>query len=56
VYPAVAEDPTTLLSKLDNGTLRLEEEEVLGVGDGEGGIGLLRAVCDFTADGANENL
>jgi hypothetical protein len=56
VYPAVAEDPTTLLGKLDNGTFRLEEEEVFGVRDGEGRIGLLRAVCDFTADGANENL
>jgi hypothetical protein len=56
VYPAVAENPATLLGKLDNGTLGLEEEEVLGVGNGEGRVGLLRAVCDFTTDGANENL
>jgi hypothetical protein len=56
VYPAVAENPTTLLGELDNGTFRLEEKEVFGVRDGEGRIRLLRAVCDFTADSANENL
>jgi hypothetical protein len=56
VYPSITKNPATLLSKLDNCTLGIQEEEVLGVGDREGGIGLLGAVCDLAADGADENL
>lgn len=53
---SITKDPATLLGKLDNRTFGIQEEEVLGVGDGEGGIGLLGAVCDLAADGTDENL
>jgi hypothetical protein len=56
VYPSITKNPATLLSKLDNRTLGIQEEEVLGVGDREGGISLLGAVCDLAANGADENL
>jgi hypothetical protein len=35
------EDPAALLGKFDHCTLRLEEEEVLGVGNGEGRVCVL---------------
>jgi hypothetical protein len=56
VYPSISKNPAALLSKLDNCALRLQEEKVLGVGNREGGISLLGAVCDLTTDGADENL
>jgi hypothetical protein len=56
VYPSITKNPATLLSKLDNCTLGIQEQEVLGVGDREGGIRLFGTVCDLTADGADKNL
>lgn len=56
VYPSIAEDPAALLGKLNNCAFGLQEEEVLGVRDGKGGIGLLRAIGDFAADSTNKNL
>lgn len=56
MYPSIVKNPTTLLGKLDDRTLGLQEEEVLGVGDGKGGIRLLRTVGDFAADGTDKNL
>lgn len=56
VYPSITEDPAALLRKLNNCTFRLQEEEVFGVRNREGGIGLLRAVGDFAADGADKDL
>lgn len=56
VYPAITQNPATLLGKFDNSTLGLEEEQVLGVRDREGGIGLLRAVCDLAANSTDKDL
>lgn len=53
---AVTEDPAALLGELDHGALRFEEEEVLSVGDGEGRVRLFGAVCDFAADGSDQDL
>ena len=53
---SITKYPATLLGKLDNSTFGIQEEEVFGAGDGKGGIGLLGAVCDLAADGADENL
>lgn len=53
---AVTENPAALLGELDHGALRIEEEEVLGVGDGERGVRLFGAVCDFAADGSDQDL
>lgn len=52
----VADGPAALVCELDDGTFAVEEEEVLGVGDGQGSIGVFGAGGDFGADRANENL
>ena len=56
MYPSITQDPSTLLCKLDNGAFRIEEEEVLGVENGERWVRFLRAVGDFAADGSDEDL
>lgn len=56
VDPPILDAPAVLARKVDNGALRVEEEEVLGRGDGEGGVGGLRAGGDLTADGVEEVL
>lgn len=40
------------MGEVDDAAFALEEEEVLGAGDGEGGIGFFGAGGDFGADGA----
>lgn len=56
IYPPVSQDPSALFSKLDNGALGIEEEEVFRVGDGEGRVSFLGAVGDFASDGADKDL
>jgi hypothetical protein len=56
VYAAVPDDPFPLLGELHYSTFGLEKEEVLGVGDGDGGVCLLRAGCNLIADGVDEEL
>jgi hypothetical protein len=56
VYPAILDDPPTLLRKVDDATLRIEEQERLGVGHGDRGVRALAAGRDFLADCADENL
>lgn len=56
MYPAITEDPATLLGELNNGTFRFEEKKVLGVEDGQRGVRFLGAVSNLAANGANENL
>jgi hypothetical protein len=56
VYAAILENPSALLSKLNHGTLRLEEEKILCVGDGKRRVGFLGAIGDLAADGSNEDL
>lgn len=56
IYPAVLDDPAALVRKLDDAAFAVEEEEVFGVEDGEGGIGFFGAGGDFGADGTDEDL
>lgn len=42
--------------EIDDAAFAVEEEEVLGVGDGQGGVGFFAARGDFGADGADEDL
>lgn len=56
MYPSIAKDPTALLGELDDRALGLQEEKVFGIGDGEGGIGLLGAVGNFAANSTDEDL
>lgn len=56
MYPAVTEDPATLLGELNNGTFGFEEKKVFGVEDGQRGVRFLGTVRNLAADGANENL
>lgn len=56
VYPPIFDDPSPVLREIDYGAFRVEEEEVLRVGDRNGCVGLLRARGDFVADGADEEL
>ena len=56
VYPSIAKDPAALLSKFNNCAFGIQEEEVLGVRNGKGGIGLLRTIGDFAADSTDKNL
>ena len=53
IYPSVLDDPAARVCEFDDAALAVEEEEVLGVGDGEGGVGALGAGSDFGADGAD---
>ena len=56
VDAAVLGQPAARLRKLHHGALGVEEQQVLGVGDGEGGVGALGARGDFGADGVDEDL
>ena len=56
VYPAVLDNPTALLCKVDDAAFRVEEEEGFGVGDGDGGVCALGAGSDFLANGSDEDL
>ena len=56
VDPPVLDAPAVLARKVNDGALRVEEEEVLGAGDGQGGVGGLGARGDFAADGVEEIL
>jgi len=56
VYPPILDNPTPILRKIDNSAFRVKEEEVLCVGDGNGGICFLRARSDFIADSFDEEL
>ena len=56
MYPAIAQDPATLLSEFDNGAFGLEEKQVFGVEDGQRRVRFLGAVRNFAANGANEDL
>ena len=56
IYPPVLDDPAALVRKLHDAAFAVEEEEVFGVEDGEGGVGFFGAGGDFGADGADEDL
>jgi len=56
VDPPILDSPPVFARKVDDGALRVEEEEVLGRGDGEGGVGGLRARGDLAADRVQEVL
>lgn len=56
VYPSVTENPPSLLSELNNSSLGVEEQEILGVGNGKRRIRFLGTVRDFTSDGSNKDL
>ena len=56
MYPSITKNPTTLLGKLDNCTLRFQEEKVLGIRDRKGGVGLLRTVRDLASNSTDQNL
>jgi hypothetical protein len=56
VYPAILDNPSALLCKVDDAALGIEEEERLGVGHGDGGVRALATRSDFLADCADENL
>lgn len=56
MYPSITKNPSTLLGEFNNGALGFEEEEVLGVGNGQRRVRFLGAVCNFAANGSNENL
>jgi hypothetical protein len=56
VDAAVLGQPAARLRKLHHGALGVEEQQVLGVGDGQRRVGALRAGCDFGADGGDEDL
>jgi hypothetical protein len=53
---AVLEDPAAGAGELDHLALGLEEEERLGGGDGQGGVGSLGGGSDFGADLEGEDL
>lgn len=53
---AVADGPAALAGKVDDGALRVEEEEGLCGGDGEGGVGLFGGGGDLGADLGGEDL
>lgn len=44
------------MRELDDSAFGVEEQEVLGVGDGKGGVGFFAAGGDFGADCVDENL
>ena len=50
------EGPAAPAREFHDAPFALEEEEVLGVGDGEGRVGFFGARGDFGADGADEDL
>jgi hypothetical protein len=56
VDAAVLGQPAARLRKLHHGALGVEEQQVLGVGDGQGRVGALRARGDFGADRGDEDL
>jgi hypothetical protein len=56
VQAALLDDPRAPLCELYDCAFRLKEEEVFGVGDWDGGVGLLGAGCDFVADRVDEEL
>lgn len=56
VDAAVTNGPIPVLGELDNGAFAVEEEEIFGVEDGEGGVGFFGARGDFGADGVDEDL
>jgi hypothetical protein len=56
VDPAVPEGPAAGAGKVDDGALRLEEEEGLCGRDGEGRVGSLAAGGDLVADLGGEDL
>jgi hypothetical protein len=56
VDAAVLGQPAARLRKLHHGALGVEEQQVLGVGDGQGRVGALGARGDFGADRVDEDL
>jgi hypothetical protein len=50
VYPAVLDEPAARLGEGDDGAFGVQEEEVLGGGDWEGGVSCFAAAGDFGAD------
>lgn len=56
VDAAVLCHPAARLCELNDCALGVEEEQVLCVGDGEGGVCALGARGDFGADGVDEDL
>lgn len=56
VYPAILDDPATLLGEVDDAAFGVEEEERFGVGYGDRGVRALAAGSDFFANGADEDL
>lgn len=56
VDPAVLEGPAAGAGKVDDGALRVEEEEGLCGGDGQGRVGALAARGDLGADLGREDL
>ena len=56
VNAAVLCHPAARLCELDDSALGVEEEQVLCVGDGEGGVCALAARGDFRADCVDEDL
>jgi hypothetical protein len=56
VDPPVLDRPAVLARKVDDGALRLEEEEVLGRGDGQGWVGGLCTRGNLAADGVQKVL
>lgn len=56
VDAAVLDLPVPLLREIDDGALAIEEEEVLGRADGEGGVGGFGTGGDFVADLDGEDL
>jgi len=56
IYATILDDPTSLLGELHDSAFRLEEEEVLGVGNGDRCVSFFRAGSNLVADGANKEL
>jgi hypothetical protein len=56
VYPSILDHPPGLLRELDDAAFRVEEEERLGVRDGDGWVRFLAARGNLFSNGANEDL
>jgi hypothetical protein len=56
VYPAVLDDPTGFAREVDDAAFRVEEQQGLGVRDGNRGVCALAARGDLLADCADEDL
>ena len=56
VYPAVLDDPAGFAREVDDAAFRVEEQQGLGVRDGDRGVCALAAGGDLLADCADQDL